>query len=443
MKLFKKMCAYLMVFALAFVFTVAILPARMVKASPWSSSSAGQVTVYTDGTIEDAFSYAGSGTGIFRLGAGSADDISVNAASKTITINNMNAARMDIDGDGWTFVFSGTNTTGELVVEEEMGVNSAVFSLSSGSTFTISGSLYGGAKIVLSDGTSVSPSIASSTGMTSVSGVTFSNNAAAAAETPAVEETPATTETPAAAETPAVAETAAVVETAAAEATPAATETPAVTETATTTQMPQVVDTTPATPANVQQAQQVLATAGMPNFTAGGVVGGNGVSVTGVSPITDGAALTQMTDLAARMVAMSGPQGPVTIASAQAMDLNATGSGRVSIAVGSSYAGKVAVIGHYHGDVLYFQQRWVRADGTVDPYFSNFSPVIVLVTNQTSPISGIPTSEPGATALSSKSTSVSSSTAPKTGEGSESTILLIIGMVALGVAIATYRKKEY
>jgi LPXTG-motif cell wall-anchored protein len=147
-----------------------------------------------------------------------------------------------------------------------------------------------------------------------------------------------------------------------------------------------------------------------------------------------------MTDLAARMVAMTGSQGPVTIQTAQAMDLNATGNGRVSFAVGSAFAGKVAVIGHYHDGVLYFQQRWVKADGTVDPYFSGFSPVIIMVTNQTQPLADIPTSEPGATPLSAKS---SSSTAPKTGESSANTIIFIIGMVALGAAIATYRKKSY
>ena len=356
MKQLKKICAYLMVFALAFMFTAAIIPAKQVKASTATTSiqfeySSGQYTPM-EGTV---------------------------TVSDSFTNCSLTVIPHDVYPE---YIDEGTLSI-DCFVTAPLGINSVTVSYS----FTYESNTYSGS-ITATGNDDTDAGCATLMGAGTVTLVTASSDSTAA-----------TTE-------------------AATAAAPAA----------------------PAVPANVQAAQTVLATASVPSISSGAVVAGSGVSVAGVSPITDGAALTQMTDLAARMVVMTGSQGPVTIQTAQAMDLNATGNGRVNFQVGSQFAGKVAVIGHYHDGVLYFQQRYVKANGTVDPYFSNFSPVIVLVTNQTTALADIPTSEPGATPLSAKS---SSSTAPKTGESSANTIIFIIGMVALGAAIATYRKKSY
>lgn len=356
MKQLKKICAYLMVFALAFMFTAAIIPAKQVKAATTSIQfeySSGQYTPM-EGTVTVSDSFT---------------DCSLTVIPHDVYPDYIDEGTLGID----------------CFVTAPLGINSVTVSYS----FTYESNTYSGSFTATGSDDATS-GYATLMGAGTVTLVTASSDSTSTA---------ATTE-------------------AATAAAPAA----------------------PATSENVQVAQNVIATAGIPNLTAGGVVGGNGVNVAGVSPVTDGAAITQMTDLAARMVSMSGTQGPVEIQHAAMMDLNATGSGRVNIMVGANLAGKVAVIGHYHDGVLYFQQRKVKANGTVDPYFSNFSPVIVLVTNQTTALADIPTSEPGATPLSAKA---SSSTAPKTGESSANTIIFIIGMVALGAAIATYRKRSY
>lgn len=346
MKQLKKICAYLMVFALAFMFTAAIIPAKQVKADTATTSikfeySNGQYTPM-EGTVTVSDSFT---------------DCTLIVIPHDVYPEYIDEGTLGIN----------------CSVTAPLGINSVTVSYSfTYESNTYSGSLTatGSGGMLMGDGT--------------VTLVTASTDSTAA-----------TTE---------------------------------------------VAPAAPAVPANVQAAQTVLATASVPSISSGAVVAGSGVSVAGVSPVTDGAALTQMTDLVARMTTMSGSQGAVTIQTAQMMDLNATGNGRVNFQVGSQFAGKVAVIGHYHDGVLYFQQRYVKANGTVDPYFSNFSPVIVLVTNQTTALADIPTSEPGATPLSAKA---SSSTAPKTGESSANTIIFIIGMVALGAAIATYRKRSY
>ncbi len=391
MKNFKKFFAYLMVFALAFTFTIAIMPSKQVKAATIN----GNQYVHETGIIDDDFTGA-----LAYLGpAGSYDSVSVDASAKTMTITNLlvsgEYADFSFYGEGgYSLYFRGTNNIdGSFTADMPCTIV-----MDSGSTLTCKA--YAVSNITLGTNTVVSSGTLEDGNI-----VTFSSSASAT-----------TTETSAASTENTSASTAVA---------------------SSTTSTPASTAETPATPANVQQAQQVIATAGTPNFSTGGVVAGNGVSVAGVSPITDGAALTQMTDLTARMTAMSGAQGAVQVQSAQAMDINATGSGRVNIAVGTAFAGRIAVVGHWHDGVLYFQQRRVKSNGYVDPYFSNFSPVIVLVTNQTTPLADIPTSEPGATTLS------TSSSAPKTGEGPEKTILLIISMVALGTAIATYRRKDY
>ena len=439
MKQLKKICAYLMVFALAFMFTSAIIPAKSVKAA-----SVGTVVIRTVDSTGMVYSVNNSLSG-------SVTGTTIDIPAVAISIDDVNPALSGMaPSSGYDLLVEYNFACADSSADAENGTYSPNNNYSSSATVTIpvpSGYTAEGAQIntqVMGTFTAWTPGTNSITfnvneihnacvmvDLKSASASSESSSATATEETPVAEETPAAEETPTTDEAPAVEETPAETET------PTVPETPTVTETPTTTQ---VVDTTPATSANVQVAQGIIATAGTPNFSAGGIVGGNGVTVAGVSPITDGAALTQMTDLAARMVAMTGSQGPVTIQTAQAMDLNATGNGRVNFQVGSQFAGKVAVIGHYHDGVLYFQQRYVKANGTVDPYFSNFSPVIVLVTNQTTALADIPTSEPGATTLSAKS---SSSTAPKTGESSANTIIFIIGMVALGAAIATYRKKSY
>ena len=380
MKKLKKLGAVVMTAALVLTLAFALMPAKIANAQALTSDSgASGVCLYPDGSIADNDM---SGSAILWFDNGATVD-SISVSGTTVTISNLVATgNVSIWADGYNLVFSGTNTLSDFAPDA-----AATITVTSGSTLTATISYYAPNTLTLGTDTVATPSSGAWADFAGGT-VTFSSSA-----------------------TPTTAEAASA----------AAPEAPAV-------------------PANVQAAQTVLATASVPSISSGAVVAGSGVSVAGVSPITDGAALTQMTDLAARMVVMTGSQGPVTIQTAQAMDLNATGNGRVNFQVGSQFAGKVAVIGHYHDGVLYFQQRYVKANGTVDPYFSNFSPVIVLVTNQTTALADIPTSEPGATPLSAKA---SSSTAPKTGESSANTIIFIIGMVALGAAIATYRKRSY
>jgi dipeptidase len=61
-------------------------------------------------------------------------------------------------------------------------------------------------------------------------------------------------------------------------------------------------------------------------------------------------------------------------------DLQAEGSGKVKIAMGKDYAGKIAVVGHFHDGKWTVQQCKVDNDGNIYPEFTSFSPVFVEMT---------------------------------------------------------------
>ena len=74
-------------------------------------------------------------------------------------------------------------------------------------------------------------------------------------------------------------------------------------------------------------------------------------------------------------------------------DLYASGSGKVSIYVGTEYVGKIAVVSHYKNGQWTTQQCKVQSDGKIYPYFASFSPIGVLMSDQTEYIASIPTTE--------------------------------------------------
>lgn len=61
-------------------------------------------------------------------------------------------------------------------------------------------------------------------------------------------------------------------------------------------------------------------------------------------------------------------------------DIQAEGSGKVKIAMRKNYAGKIAVVGHFHDGKWTVQQCKVDNDGNIYPEFTSFSPVFVEMT---------------------------------------------------------------
>lgn len=80
---------------------------------------------------------------------------------------------------------------------------------------------------------------------------------------------------------------------------------------------------------------------------------------------------------------LTGLQTTSLYADSMLFDLDASGSGVVKFYVGSRFAGKVVLVSHYHDEVWTLQQCIVNEDGYIYPEFASFSPIGIIVTNQT------------------------------------------------------------
>ncbi|MBR1572592.1 MAG: LPXTG cell wall anchor domain-containing protein [Lachnospiraceae bacterium] len=199
---------------------------------------------------------------------------------------------------------------------------------------------------------------------------------------------------------------------------------------------PQTTTDTTATPATtLTEAQQAAANAMAAAVVPASVVApsGSGVTIVGYAAITDDSVNESLYNLATNIETLNGNQGNVNILSLQKFELNASGKGRVVINIGTAFVGKVAIVAHLHNGQWTMQQVIVKEDGTIDPYFESFSPIAVMVTNQTSTIAALATNEPG----------VAKAAAPKTGEGNYLYIVFILGVLASGALIAGYRIRKY
>lgn len=201
----------------------------------------------------------------------------------------------------------------------------------------------------------------------------------------------------------------------------------------TTTQTTTDTTATPAT--TLTEPQQAAANAMAAAVVPASVIApsGSGVTIVGYAAITDDSVNESLYNLATNIETLNGNQGNVNILSLQKFELNASGKGRVVINIGTAFAGKVAIVAHLHNGQWTMQQVIVKEDGTIDPYFESFSPIAVMVTNQTSPIAALATNEPG----------VAKVTSPKTGEGNYLYIIFILGVLASGALIAGYRVRKY
>lgn len=198
----------------------------------------------------------------------------------------------------------------------------------------------------------------------------------------------------------------------------------------------QTTTDTTATPAiTLTEPQQAAANAMAAAVVPASVIApsGSGVTIVGYAAITDDSVNESLYNLATNIETLNGSQGNVNILSLQKFELNASGKGRVVINIGTAFAGKVAIVAHLHNGQWTMQQVIVKEDGTIDPYFESFSPIAVMVTNQTSTIAALATNEPG----------VAKAAAPKTGEGNYLYIIFILGVLASGALIAGYRVRKY
>lgn len=198
----------------------------------------------------------------------------------------------------------------------------------------------------------------------------------------------------------------------------------------------QTTTDTTATPATtLTEPQQAAANAMAAAVVPASVIApsGSGVTIVGYAAITDDSVNESLYNLATNIESLNGNQGNVNILSLQKFELNASGKGRVVINIGTAFAGKVAIVAHLHDGQWTMQQVIVKEDGTIDPYFESFSPIAVMVTNQTSTIAALATNEPG----------VAKATSPKTGEGNYLYIIFILGVLASGALIAGYRVRKY
>ncbi len=110
-------------------------------------------------------------------------------------------------------------------------------------------------------------------------------------------------------------------------------------------------------------------------------------------------------------------------------DIQATGAGRVKIAVGKEYAGKIAIVGHFHDGKWTVQQCKTDKDGNIYPEFASFSPVFVEMTTADKEVSLSVPAEPQVVKKS-----------PKTGAVATEVLLALIMMAAASGLV--YGKKR-
>ncbi|MBO6214339.1 MAG: hypothetical protein J6N76_02245 [Lachnospiraceae bacterium] len=223
------------------------------------------------------------------------------------------------------------------------------------------------------------------------------------ADTPAQEETPSaaeeTSDTPAQEETPSVAEETS--DTSAQEETPSAAEetsdTPAQEEAPSTTEETAGVTENEAAPVENTSVQEVAANPPAVAYdplekgkqyvssstipAASSVIPQSGVTVNGISEITNQAALAtlpaEVNDIYQSYTSL-GIIGTTSLS----MDLDASGSGNVSFAVGEASTPEVpvaAIISHYHDGAWTRQFCDVGADGLSTAKFDSFSPIYITV----------------------------------------------------------------
>ena len=157
---------------------------------------------------------------------------------------------------------------------------------------------------------------------------------------------------------------------------------------------------------------------------------GSNVSVSAITEITDAVitagAQTVLDTLANDLKKAGFDVLPDTF---RIFDIQATGSGKVKIAVGKEYAGKIALVGHLHDGKWTVQQCKVDKDGNIYPEFKSFSPVFVEMTSADKEVALSVEAEP---TLAKKS--------PKTGETSTDAILVLMMMATVcGLALTKKR----
>ena len=165
-------------------------------------------------------------------------------------------------------------------------------------------------------------------------------------------------------------------------------------------------------------------------------VAGAGVTVRGISDITDQAALAALTpeyDTLWNQYTKAGGTEVVRFA----FDLNATGSGTVTFNTGAKPTDGVpmfAIISHYHNGMWTRQIRTVNADGTTSGTFASFSPIHITV------VSGLTKDQLRAAGIT--ETESVSATSPKTAEEDLSLYIALIGMVAAAGLLLSVRKRN-
>ena len=171
---------------------------------------------------------------------------------------------------------------------------------------------------------------------------------------------------------------------------------------------------------------------------------GSNVTIVSVGEITDDAiAASAYNELLKLNTAAYQAGGTWRIIKMLAMDLNATGSGEVTIFVGKDHAGKWAIVSHYNKekDVWTRQIVQVDANGYIHPTFASFSPIMISITDQTEVTaitnSGITDTEPKPAVVASPVTG-----APETYADPKMMLPIIIFVAGILAAVVFYRRRR-
>ncbi len=147
---------------------------------------------------------------------------------------------------------------------------------------------------------------------------------------------------------------------------------------------------------------------------------GSNVSVSSITEITDTAITTGVQTILETLSNDFKKAGfEVLPDTFRIFDIQATGAGKVQIAVGKEYAGKIAIVGHFHDGKWTVQECMTDKDGNIYPEFTSFSPVFVEMTNADKEVS---LSVPAEPTLVKKS--------PKTGDSLTEMLLAFIMVTA-------------
>ena len=106
--------------------------------------------------------------------------------------------------------------------------------------------------------------------------------------------------------------------------------------------------------------------------------GDSSIVIKAVRAVKDENALSSLKDVVLGIISDAAKEN-TTVQALELFDLDATGSGKISIYVGKEFVGFNTIVGHYHNGVWTTQKCIIDRNGYIHPEFNSFSPISISI----------------------------------------------------------------